>query len=164
MSLSTKLDDKDYRDHLVSGYIHTALAFQIRAIREQRGWTQRELGRRIGRQQPGISPLETPGHAYSLRTLEKLASAFDVALVVRFVPFSDLTRWADSLEPGSLQVPSFEEERAKERVSLPQVILIAGQHTHQIQSTPSNLVSTAIALSAPPPRSRTTYMPGQRRV
>lgn len=108
--LRAKLENKEYRDAFVSANIHTGLAFQIRALREQRQWSQEELGRRIGQKQPGVSRLETPGHAFSLRTLKTLASAFDVALVVRFAPFSDLARWAEGLTVGSLSVPDFEHD------------------------------------------------------
>jgi transcriptional regulator with XRE-family HTH domain len=61
-------------------------------MREERGWTQRELGDIAGVRQNWISQIESPDYeGFSLRTLKKLAFAFDVALIVRFVPFSLLT-------------------------------------------------------------------------
>jgi transcriptional regulator with XRE-family HTH domain len=114
--LWAKLQDKEYRDAFVSSNINTGLAFQIRDLREQKDWSQKELGRRIGRkpgqEQPGVSRMESPGHRFNLETLKKLASAFDVALVVRFVPFSELAAWVQNLGPDSLRVRSFAEEMA----------------------------------------------------
>ncbi len=109
-ALHSKLKDKRYRDEYVSAHIHTGLAFQIRALREQRKWSQETLGTKIKQSQPGVSRLETPGHPFTLNTLKKLASAFDVALVVRFVPFSELATWTQSLSPGSLEVPAFADD------------------------------------------------------
>ncbi len=119
-TLHAKLKEPEYRHEFVSANIDTGLAFQIRALREQRKWSQQELGRRIGRkpgqEQPGISKLETAGHAFSLATLKKLAEAFDVALVVRFVPFSEAANWVSNLGPGSLEVASFPQDRGFDEV------------------------------------------------
>ncbi len=99
------LEDKEYRDLYVEEHIDQGLAFQIRATRDERGWTQAQLASLIGSRQSAISKLEDPDYGRpSLTTLKKLASAFDVALVVRFVPFSDLlnhmsTLTADHLAP-----------------------------------------------------------------
>ena len=42
---------------------------------------------------------------YSLTSLKKLASVFDVALVVRFAPFSELVDWATTISEDKLAVP-----------------------------------------------------------
>ena len=48
--------------------------------------------------QPRISELETPGERkLTIETLLRLASAFDVALQVRFVPYSELVDWTEHL-------------------------------------------------------------------
>ena len=50
--------------------------------------------------QSRISDLEDPNYEnYQTRTLVKLASAFDVGLVVKFVPFSELAKWSANLSP-----------------------------------------------------------------
>jgi transcriptional regulator with XRE-family HTH domain len=135
------LRDKEYRDEFVSAHIHTGLAFQIRALRDQRNWSQQELGEKMGRKpaqaQPGVSALERPGHPFSLATLKKLASAFDVALVVRFEPFSALAAQVVQMRPGSLEVPSFEAElreasaetHAEEGAELEVTQTAASEHT-----------------------------------
>src|SRR5713101_5498870 len=86
-----KLSDKEYRDIFVSEQINTGLAFQLRSMREARGWTQSELGKKVGMAQSRISLMEDANYSrYSLNTLKRLGSTLDVALVVRFEPFSKL--------------------------------------------------------------------------
>lgn len=107
------LRNKEYRDAFVTEHIDTGIPFQIRALREQKGreWTQKELGIRTGMAQETISRLEDPNYGkLTLKTLKRLASAFDVALMVRFVPFSELVEWELHLTPDSLEALSFEEE------------------------------------------------------
>src|SRR6266849_841181 len=89
--LVAKLSNKTYRDVFVSEQINTGLAFQIRALREQRDWSQAELGEKAEMAQSRISVMEDANYArFSLNTLNRLASAFDCGLVVRFAPFSEL--------------------------------------------------------------------------
>src|SRR5215208_4448170 len=87
--IAASLGDKEYRDAFVEEQIDTGLPFQIRTMRQRRGWTQGDLGQRAGMAQETISLLESPTYGrFTLRTLKRLASAFDVAVMVRFVPFS----------------------------------------------------------------------------
>jgi hypothetical protein len=61
--------------------------------------------------QPRIAAMERPsGSEPNLRTLKRLASAFDVALIVRFAPFSELVEWAEKFSPDTFTVPSFEDD------------------------------------------------------
>lgn len=104
----TSLEDKEYRDFYVGEHIDQGLAFQVRATRDERGWTQAELASRIGSGQSAISKLEDSDYGrQSLTTLKKLASAFDVALIVRFVPFSDLVNYTSNLTPDHLAPVDF---------------------------------------------------------
>jgi len=106
-----KLSDKEYRDIFVSEQINTGLAFQIRTMREKRGWTQSQLGEKAGMAQSRISVMEDANYSrFSLNTLKRLASAFDVALVVRFEPFSRLVEHFVTLDSSSLNIPSFQED------------------------------------------------------
>ena len=105
------LSDKEYRDLYVEEHISQGLAFQIRAMREDREWTQSELASRTKKVQETISQLENPDYGrYTLHTLQRLASAFDVALSVQFVPFSELVDWTTNLTLRRLAPPSFDEE------------------------------------------------------
>jgi transcriptional regulator with XRE-family HTH domain len=110
-NLREKLQEKPYRDAFVASQIRIALSFQIRALREKRGWTQAQLAEQVGMLQPRISAMERPGGSqFSLETLLRLASAFDVAFIGRFVPFSELLEWAESFSPDTFMVSSFDDE------------------------------------------------------
>lgn len=105
------LADKEYRDAVVDEYITEGLAAQIHETREARGWTQAELAERTQMAQESISRLENPNYgSYSLKTLKRLASALDVALIVRFVPYSKLADWVADLSPNDLAIAGFDEE------------------------------------------------------
>ena len=112
------LGDKAYRDGFVSEHINTGLAFQIYTMRQERDWTQAELGRRAGMAQERICTLENPDYGKpNLTTLKRLASAFDVALIVRFAPFSELVDWEVNLSKKDMAVPSFHNDPVLEAVA-----------------------------------------------
>lgn len=87
-------------------------------MRDRENWSQEELAERVGMNQNAISRLENPFYGKAtLTTLKRLAAAFDVGLVVRFVPFGELVDWVSStprvntgLSTEALSVPSFEAE------------------------------------------------------
>ena len=85
-----RLSSKEYRDEFVSATISDRLAAQIFSMREQKGWTQAELAATCGMMQPRISKLEESCEGVSVTTLRKIASAFDVGLSIKFVPFSEV--------------------------------------------------------------------------
>ena len=104
------LEDDEYRREYAAD-VGTGLAFQIKLIREKNGWTQGQLAEHIGSQQPTISQWENPNYGdFSLNSLKSLATAFDLALMVKFVPFSELVEWDANLTPQRLAPPSFREE------------------------------------------------------
>ena len=111
--LNQRLSDPDARSRFKTNQIRELIASQIRLLREQHSWTQTELGDRAGGvPQPRISRLEDPDNAgITLRTLVKLSDAFDVGLIVRFAPFSELVDWTIGLTPERLAPPSYDEER-----------------------------------------------------
>jgi transcriptional regulator with XRE-family HTH domain len=106
------------RTRFVESHLSKTLALQIRILREQTRWSQEELARRVGMNQNAISRLEHPGYGKAtITTLKRIASAFDVALVVRFQPFSQLVDWVSGtpfwekgLSSESLGVLNFAEE------------------------------------------------------
>ena len=111
--LTNNLGNKAYRDAFVESHIRAGLSFQIRAMRDARGWTQKTLAERANTKQEAISRLENPDYGrFTLETLKRLASAFDVALVVRFAPFSELIDRVSSLRPSDLNVPDFVHDEA----------------------------------------------------
>jgi hypothetical protein len=61
--------------------------------------------------QPRIALMESPGATkFNLETLRRIASAFDIALTVKFVPFSELRKWSDDFSPDDFNVSSFIDE------------------------------------------------------
>jgi transcriptional regulator with XRE-family HTH domain len=87
-------------------------------MRDQRGWSQQQLAKEVGMNQNAISRLENPSYGKAtITTLKRLAAIFDVAVVVRFVPFSQLVDWVSGttfedkgLSSESLAVPNFSQE------------------------------------------------------
>lgn len=58
------------------------LALEIRALREKKGLSQRELAERIGTTQSAIARLEGGNVSPSLPTLDRIAHALDAELTV----------------------------------------------------------------------------------
>jgi transcriptional regulator with XRE-family HTH domain len=107
----SELTNKEYRDAFVSAHIDTGIPLQIRALRKREGWTQKELAELIGMKQERISALENPNYSkFTITTLKKIASAFNVALIVRFAPMSELVKWEFSLSPENMEPVSFEKD------------------------------------------------------
>lgn len=112
--LLTKMKNKKYRDSYMVSHISIGIPHQIRALRQQRGWNQKKLGTKAEKPQNVISRVEDPNYGkYSLSTLLDIASAFDVALLVKFVPFSRFIQEHHDVQPTSLHVASFDEEFAQ---------------------------------------------------
>ncbi len=106
------LANKEYRDALAVEHVNTTLAIQIHKMREARQWKQSDLANRLNKHQETISQWENPDYGrYSISTLKELACAFDVALLVKFIPFNELVADMVNLSPVRLCPPSFDEER-----------------------------------------------------
>lgn len=110
--LIEKLKNKAYRDAFVSDHISIGIPFQIRALRKEREWTQGDLGKAAKMAQTAISRLEGRYGSSTLATLCKLASAFDVALLVRFVTFGRLLEETADLSPKAMGAVSFDVDPA----------------------------------------------------
>lgn len=110
-TLISKLKDKTYRDNYVLEHLCTVLATQIQTLRHSQNLTQGELGKKIGTAQNVISRLEDPDYGkFSLQTLLKLASAFDVALTVKFTSFGNFALEFSDISTNNLIVVPFDEE------------------------------------------------------
>src|SRR6266481_3464793 len=79
------------RARFVESHINKGISYQLRAMREARDWSQEELASQVGMPQTAISRLESSNYGKStITTLKRMATVYDVALEVRFVPFSKL--------------------------------------------------------------------------
>jgi transcriptional regulator with XRE-family HTH domain len=106
--LLKKCAHKEYRDSLSDEHVNTWLAFQIKSLREKRGWSQEQLGQKTGMAQARISLMENPDYSrYTLTTLRRIAHAFDVALDVRFKTFGHVIDSIVNLSPEDYQVASY---------------------------------------------------------
>jgi ribosome-binding protein aMBF1 (putative translation factor) len=61
-----------------------AVVRQLIELREQHGWSQRELAERAGMKQPQLARLETGQVEPKLDTLQRLAKAMGSRLTIRF--------------------------------------------------------------------------------
>jgi transcriptional regulator with XRE-family HTH domain len=124
------------RTRFVDSHLAKNLAFQIRGMREIRRWSQQDLAQKTGMTQNAISRLENPFYGKAtITTLKRIAAACDVALVVRFAPFSQLVKWATGatfedhgLSMESTMVPSFVQEDAVSGSTLGTVVIADRQH------------------------------------
>lgn len=100
----------------IEAEVASGLAHQIRALRTQRGWTQKDLADKLGTTQAAISRLEDPSYGrFSIKTLLDVGAAFDVALQVRFVSFVRLLQETRSVSREQLEVEPFEVEAERVR-------------------------------------------------
>lgn len=106
-----KMFSKEYRDAFVASYNSGTIAGQISAMRQARGWTQTQLADKCGMRQPRISALEDPDFEnVELVTLQRIASACDVALMVAFVPFSQVVSKSTSLKNSDFNIIAFSND------------------------------------------------------
>ena len=112
--LLLSLMDLEFREAFKLENVYTSICFQIRALREQRETSQKELGRLVKpiMAQERISILEDPNADTrpTLTTLLRIADALDVGLDVRFVPFSKVLKRSVNTDMNQLRVQSFEDE------------------------------------------------------
>ena len=106
--LADLFEDKEFRHQYVSDWLKEFIAMQIRLTREEKDWAQEKLADEAETTQTQISRLENPAYAgMSVNTLKKLAKAFDVALSIRFIPFSEFVDWTVGLKTPGLSKSSY---------------------------------------------------------
>lgn len=88
-TLANEFKDKEYAHAYMEEFSNILIASQIKALREQRDWTQQQLAKASGMKQERISTIEDVNYdAWTLKTLRKLARAFDLTIKVSFEKFS----------------------------------------------------------------------------
>lgn len=114
-TLINRLKKKGFRDAYVKSHLTHGLAHQVRALRIQRGLTQKDLADKLGlKTQSAVARMEDPSYGkLSIVTLLKLSSVFDVALSVRFVSYKNFLSEREDLSPVALCAESFEDEAPK---------------------------------------------------
>jgi|SRR5579862_6098116 len=109
--IARDVSDPEQRHLLISAQIRNGLPLQLRAMREDRGWTQTKLAERLGTTQNTVSRLENPKTSKpTITTLKRIAEVFDVALIVKFAPFSEFVDSVGGMSIKSVAVPSYDDE------------------------------------------------------
>jgi transcriptional regulator with XRE-family HTH domain len=113
--LVRELTDKEFRHEYMMDQVRSYIAFQIRALREQRGWNQADLAKAAGKTQSVISRLEDPDYGkLSLQSCLEIAVAFDLPLLVQFADWDDWLARMSNMSPSALRKRSFDENRLLE--------------------------------------------------
>lgn len=147
--LFSRLKDKRYRDIFNAGEVRRIVPFQLRALRAEREWTQAELGDKAGMPQTVISRIENGDAAsLNLKTLLKLATAFDVSLVVRFEPVDRVLDWLDNLSPEVMSPRKAAEilaEMEAQSLTLPRDMALSAQQVSEriISATATGEIQTS---------------------
>lgn len=107
------ITDLEARGHYADMLLDSMVALQIKTLRQQRDWTQKELAEAADMKQSRISAMEKIDYSsWSIRTLKRLARAFDLRLRVTFESFESLLEDYTHLGRADLERPSFDEDPA----------------------------------------------------
>ena len=101
-------NDREYRESAMEATVANLVAWQVRVNREQRGMTQVELAAAMGTQQSAISRLEdTESGDVQISTLVRVAHAFECAVVVKFVSYTEFAGLTSDVHPDRLYAEPF---------------------------------------------------------
>ena len=113
--LVRELTNVEFRDAYMTEQVRSYIAFQIRALREQRRWSQGDLARESGKTQSVISRMEDPDYdKLGLQSCLEIAVAYDVPLLVQFVEWDDWLARMSNMSPSALRKRSFDANRLLE--------------------------------------------------
>ena len=102
------------RDAYINAKLSVLISSQIRALRLKTKGDQRQLhlANSAGMRQFRISLMETPGKVnFRLSTLTRLAAAFKVGLIVKFVSFSEMLEWDNSYSQDDFSVVRLPDDK-----------------------------------------------------
>jgi transcriptional regulator with XRE-family HTH domain len=106
--LASLRTSKEYRHAFTEESIRSRLTAQIRGIREQRRWDYKAFAKELDRKLAWAYRLEDPNETLpTIPTLLEVAEAFDIALDVRFLPFSKFLDDVSGLSPASFTAEPF---------------------------------------------------------
>lgn len=110
-TLKESFQNKEYRHGYVDEFLNTSIATQIKVLREQRGWSQKELADHAGMLQPRISVMENVNYSsWSIKILREIAEAFDLTLCVSFESFGKRVDDIEKFSRKALERNSFEDD------------------------------------------------------
>ena len=127
MNVQNKLNrfaSKDYRDAFMQTQVRAGIAYQIQALRRKFGLTQAQMAEKTGKKQSVISRLESTEYGgVSVQSLLDIASALDIALVVRFSSYPDFLSTTSNVSEDALQVDTISESLSKTYVHEQNLVL-----------------------------------------
>lgn len=110
-TLVAEFNDKEYAHAYMEEFSNMAIAAQIKVLREQLNWTQEQLAKAADMRQERISALEDVDYdAWTIKTLRKLAKAFDLTVKVSFEKFSSGILDVSKISAETLKRTSREED------------------------------------------------------
>ncbi len=99
------------REAYIRAKVSANVPSQIRALRRrQNDMTQKELAFEAEMKQSRISAMERPGTRFNLETLVRLAAAFKVGLMVKFVSFSEMLDWENGFSQDEFNVTNLDAD------------------------------------------------------
>lgn len=105
------LDDEDRKAYM-EATVEQDIAWQIASNRRSRKMSQRDLAKAIGTTQSGVARLEDATYGkHSIKTLVKVAHAFECALRVTLISYSKLAVEVSDTSDGALYAAPFSDER-----------------------------------------------------
>lgn len=148
-TLASEFKDKEYAHSYLEEFSNMEIAAQIKVLREQRDLTQDMLAVLSCMKQERISKLEDVNYdAWTIKTLRKLARAFDVDIKVSFEEISSRILDIDRLSKESLErksrvddLESFTKNGFSYENDSPmwgQAVLTPAQGTTKFHSVPAN--------------------------
>lgn len=112
-TLVAEFSDPEYAHAYLEENANMRIAAQVRALRLQRGWSQSQLADRAKMKQERISKIEMADFdSLTLKTLRRLAKAFDVHLGVSFMAVADALVDFASLSKDALECEQRDESLA----------------------------------------------------
>ena len=103
--------DVEDRRAYMEATVEQDIAWQIASNRRTRCMSQRDLAEALGTRQSAVARLEDPTYGrHSIGTLVRVAHAFDCALRVKLIPYSQLAEEVADTSDEALYAAPFSEE------------------------------------------------------
>jgi transcriptional regulator with XRE-family HTH domain len=151
--ISKLRENVDSRTSYIKSKLGILVPSQIRGLRLTSDMPrQADLAKAAGLHQSRISMFETLGAAnMTLETLARLAAAFKVGLVVKFVPFSEMLSWENHFSQDAFKVVKIDDDRAFLTPDVEKVDDLENRASRQIEEQSKPLGSAGSAGFSPSP-------------